>query len=270
MDTNPSPKKGLTGVKLSAYGVDPDDLIIVGGDTPDRKSSIYDERVDLQVKESLVLNIMAYGVLVAVLVRKNAHDECEVVDGRQRVRAAREANRRFREAGRDDECIRVPIIVKKAESSQLAGMMVSANENRQDDTPLAKARKASRLLALGRTEDEIAVIFGVTPQTIGNWLKLLDLTPELLGQVEQGNVSAYQAMQVADAPANVQEKIADKAKKGGGVKRGRPQGSGTLVPSKNRIKTKLETQTVKNCRPAAAALLWVLGLLDEDGFDKAL
>lgn len=266
MDTE---KKGLTGIKLLAYSVDPDDLVIVGGDTPDKKSPLYDERVNLPVNESLVKNIMVYGVLEPVLVRKNAHDDFEVVDGRQRVRAAREANRRLREAGRDAEVIRVPIIIKKAEGSQLAGMMVSANEIRQDDTPLAKARKASHLIGLGRTEDEAATIFGVTPQTIGNWLRLLNLTPELLSQVEQGNVSASEASKVAKAPEAVQRKIAAKVE-AAPTQKGRPTGATSLVPSKKRIRTMIETSEVKSNRAAVAALNWVLGLLDDEGFDRAL
>lgn len=265
-------KTGLTGIKLNnVYSVDPDNLIIVGGDTPDKKSPLYDERVNLPVSESLVKNIMVYGVLEPVLVRKNAHEDFEVVDGRQRVRAAREANRRLREAGRDAEIVRVPIVIKRAEGSQLAGMMVSANEIRQEDTPLAKARKASRLIGLGRTEEEIATIFGVTSTTIGNWLRLLNLTPELLSQVEQGNVSAKNAAQVAKAPEEVQRKIAAKVE-AKPTKRGRPKGEAgvSLVPSKKRIRTMIETADVKGNRPAVAALNWVLGLLDDEGFARAL
>jgi ParB family chromosome partitioning protein len=270
MDT--TAKKGLMGVKLTnAFGVDPDDLIIVGGDTPDKKSPLYDERVNLPVNESLVKNIMVYGVLEPVLVRKNSHEDFEVVDGRQRVRAAREANNRLREAGRDAEVIRVPILVKKAEGGVLAGMMVSANEIRQDDTPLAKARKAGHLIGLGRTEDEVATIFGVTTQTIGNWLRLLNLAPELLTQVEQGNVSASEASKVAKAPEAVQRKIAAKVE-AEPAKRGRPSGEGgvSLVPSKKRIRTMIETPEVKSSRAAVAALNWVLGLLDDEGLDRAL
>lgn len=267
MDTE---KKGLTGIKLNnVYSVDPDNLIIVGGDTPDKKSPLYDERVNLPVNDSLVKNIMVYGVLEPVLVRKNAHEDFEVVDGRQRVRAAREANRRLREAGRDAEIIRVPIVIKKAEGSQLAGMMVSANEIRQDDTPLCKARKASRLVGLGRTEEEVAMIFGVTTATINNWLRLLSLTPELLSQVEQGNVSASEATKVAKAPEAVQRKIAAKVEATPSQK-GRPAGSAQLVPGRKRIRTMIESQPVKSNRAAVAALNWVLGLLDDEGFERAL
>lgn len=83
--------------KGNTLDFDPDDLTLV----TDRSRPLYDERVHLPVSESMVLNIMFQGVLQPIEVSKNPETgDIEVVTGHQRVKAAREANRRLREQGR--------------------------------------------------------------------------------------------------------------------------------------------------------------------------
>ena len=79
---------------------DPNTLTIVS----DKKHPLYDERATMPVDERLVESIMKSGVLEPVIVRRNGEDEkgrpiVEVVDGRQRVRAAIIANHRIGEQG---------------------------------------------------------------------------------------------------------------------------------------------------------------------------
>ena len=190
-------KTALAGSRLNAFAMSPKDLIIAGidADDPTEGQVLTDPRVHLPLDEGLVKNIMVYGVLEPVLVAKIGGIPF-VVDGRQRVRCAREANKRLEREGK--EHVRVPTMLKRGEEHLLYGVSISANENRQDDGPLAKADKVQRFLDMGRSTKEAALAFGVTTQTIGMWLKLLELDSKVRKAVERGQISPTAAAQLAN------------------------------------------------------------------------
>jgi ParB family chromosome partitioning protein len=186
---------GSDSVKLHAakgrtdtFLFDPETLVLV----TDESSAVYDERVHIPTDEALVLNIMVNGVLENILVRTNGqrdgHSVVEVIDGRQRVKAAREANKRLAEAGK--ATIRVPANLKKGEPVDMAGIMISANEIRKADDQRIRARKLQRYINMGRTEEEAAVQFGVNVQTVKNLLSYLDLNPEVQRDIEKMGLPA--------------------------------------------------------------------------------
>lgn len=197
--------------KRDAYMFDPDDLILV----TDEKSPLFDERVELPLDENLVLNLMfapdgvPQGVLEPILVVRNAETgKVEVMDGRQRVKAAREANKRLKKAGLEQ--IRVPGMVSRARGHQAMGMLISANEHRQDDSPLGKAKKAQRYLELGRDESEIATLFGISKASVKNLLSLLDAPAAVRNAVESGKISTSDGYKLAKLePEEAKEKVAE-------------------------------------------------------------
>lgn len=196
-------KQALEGTRLNAFGMDPNDLTIVGLDTDDGPSNpLWDKRIDLPVDEALVRNIMVYGVQEPVLVRKNG-DVPEVIDGRQRVRAAREANKRLEKAGSD--IVRIPVMVRTGNDGHVFGVMVSTNEHRQDDGPIEKANKLSRYLDLGRSEDEACIAFGVSRATIRTWLAILNLDTSVQRAIDTGKVSPSAAAQLGSLPREEQK-----------------------------------------------------------------
>jgi len=183
-----SAKQALEGTRLNAFGMNPDDLVVVAWDTEDGpEHPLYDERAQLPVDEALVIDIMAQGVLEAVLVRKNG-DEVEVVAGRQRVKCAREANKRLKKEGRD--LVRVPCMVRKGDDGQMLGVSIAENELRQSDPLTVKAQKLVRYLGAGRSEKEAAVRFGVSLQTITNWGRMGDLDKVVVKAIEEKKVPA--------------------------------------------------------------------------------
>lgn len=195
-------KQAIEGTRLNAFGLDPDEVVIVGlddGEGPDHP--LYDERVALPLDEALVRNIMVFGVIEPIVVRKNG-TFVEVVDGRQRVRAAREANARLREQG--SEPLAVPAVVKRGDSGQIMGIMLSTFL-RQDDTPIAKAQKVARYLDTGKSEAEAALVYGVSAQTIRNWMALLELAPAVQAAVTAGQIGAVAALELRDLPHREQE-----------------------------------------------------------------
>ena len=196
-------KQALDGTRLNAFAVDPKDLVIVGLDTDDGpEHPLYDDRVKLPLDESMVLSIMVRGVLETVLVRKDG-DAVQVIAGRQRVRCAREANARLKKEGGAQ--IRVPVMVRKGAEADHMGVAITENEIRRDDTPSIRALKLQRYLALGRSEAEAAVAFGVSLQTIKNWGRMSDLDPKVLKAVDSGKIPASAAWNLSELPRDEQK-----------------------------------------------------------------
>lgn len=172
---------------------DPEDLAII----TDKSHPLYDPRAELPVSEAMVLNVKALGVLQPVIVRRNGERDgvaiMEVVAGRQRVKAAREANKRLRAEGGSP--MLVGAIVKRADDASLFATIVAENEARQDDSPMGRARKLARYLAFGVSEAEAAIVFRVSESTIRGWLALLDCDKSVQDAVERGQLPATTAAQ---------------------------------------------------------------------------
>lgn len=195
--------------KIDISMFDPDDVVLVD----EKGSAIYDERVENDYKESLVLNMMyapdgiPQGVLEPLTGRRNAETgKIEIVFGRQRTKAAREANRRLKKQGL--EPIRLPVWIKRANDQKSMAMMISENEHRTDDTPMNRAKKAQRYIDMGRDEKEIAVLFGVSESTVKNMLKLLDAPAVVRNAVDAGKITTSDAYKLArEEPEEAKKKV---------------------------------------------------------------
>lgn len=177
---------------------DPDTLVLV----EDPKHPLYDKRVHLPIDEPMVLSIMEQGVLEPIQVRKNGTGKdgpiVEVVFGRQRVKNAREANRRLRKLGRPP--VRVSATWFRGDDKQAVGNMMAENMVRRDVNPLERAELMQRYIRYGSSEREVAVVAGCTVQTVKDTLRLLDLSPEIQAAVTTGALPAGAAKELADVP----------------------------------------------------------------------
>jgi len=198
--------------KFDVYMLDPDVAVLV----EDAASALYDERVKYDYNENLVLNMMyapdgsdgiAQGVLVPVLGRRNTETgKIEIIDGRQRTKAAREANKRLKKQGRDP--IRLPVHVKRASDVRAMAALISTNEHRTEDTPMGKAKKAQRFIEMGRDEDEVATLLGVSKATVTNLLKLLDAPAVVRHAVDAGKITASDAYKLSrEEPEEAKKKL---------------------------------------------------------------
>ena len=255
---------------IEAYGAagksnllffDPDTLHLV----TDEASPLYDARVELPCDENMVRNIMHHGVLEPVLICKNPESgSVEVVAGRQRVKNAREANRRLKEQG--CEPVMVPALVKRAAGGDLAGIMISENEIRQADTPVGRAEKMRRLIEVfGKSEDQVGTLFGVGIATVRSTLALLDCTKAVRDAVDAGTVNVTHAKQLAKLePAEQRRRVAklvETAATTNGHDRARKQRE-IVEPNGPRMRTRKEIATERDACSGdrRAALDWVLGL----------
>lgn len=169
------------------FHLDPSAVTIIGLDTDHGPGEhpLYDERIKLPLDEGMILSVMALGVQQTVRVTVE-NGVPLVVDGRQRVRAAREANARLAKAGE-------PLLTVKVEGEnaakispeRLMSTMVALNEIRRDDDVLVKATKADRMRARGIPDKDIAIAFGVTTQAVANWAKIAALAPETKPREEE-------------------------------------------------------------------------------------
>lgn len=182
----------LDAKRETMYRVDPDTLTIIGLDTTDGpEHPLWDERIKLPLDESMVLNIMEFGVRepVIVVVQGKGDDRiAAVVDGRRRVMHNREANKRLVKVGGKPH--QTPLIAEKgmSESEQML-LSVSLNEIRKDDPVMVKAAKAARMKARGNSYAEIAIAFGVETQTVALWVNINSLTDTVKKSVNEGRIT---------------------------------------------------------------------------------
>lgn len=253
---------GASG-KTNLLYFDPEVLMLV----TDEASPMYDPRVHLPVDEDLARNIDYQGVLEPILIQKNPETGAvEVVVGRQRVKATRLANE-WRK-GRGVAPIHVPAYVHKGDRRNVLDVIVSENEVRQADTPLGRAEKMRRLMALGRGEQEISVVFGCKPATVRNTLALLECCADVQKAVEGGKIGVTHAKQLSTlVPAEQRAKVAELVAAGAGVgphERARKQRE-VLGDDKPRMKTRKQILAELEVDPTgerAKALRWVLGIAE--------
>lgn len=181
--------------------LDPEDIVLV----TDKEHPLYDRRVHNAPQEPLVASIMTFGVKVPVIVR-NEDGKALVVDGRQRVINAREANKRLRAEGSVPHKIKAMVESRGSTDIDSMGVMVLTNEHRSADELMNKADKAFRMLETGADEKRVATAFGVTVNTLRSWLTLRGASAPVKKAVEAGIVSASAAAAIAKLPKAEQEK----------------------------------------------------------------
>ncbi|HHT0500740.1 TPA: ParB/RepB/Spo0J family partition protein [Raoultella ornithinolytica] len=249
---------GASG-KTNVLMFEPENLFLV----IDKTHPLYDERINLPIDEGMVLNIKELGVLEPIIVWKDPENgrSCVVV-GRQRVRHTLEANKLLLKEGKTP--LLVPGVVKRGSAYQMAKYMVSENEIRRPDTPLGRAKKMSDAMDRGHDEDDLAVLFGCSVQTVRATLSLLDATQAVRDAVESGTVTATQARQLASlTPEEQRAKVAEIESATAGTtghEKARRQRQ-VLGETKPRLKSRKEiTKALEGVSGEYAdALRWVLG-----------
>ena len=151
--------------KTDLHKFDPDKLTLV----TDPKSDLYDRRVHNEPKEKFILDVMHNGVHTPIKVWKNPETgETEVVFGRKRTKANREANKRLRARGEEPKLI--PATILHSKPAGAIGVMISENEHREADTPSNRAEKAARMIDRGGSLEEVGIAFGLEVPQVKNLL----------------------------------------------------------------------------------------------------
>lgn len=258
---------------------DDDKVVLV----TDEKHALYDDRVHDEPSEAMILNIIAYGVIEPIVVWKDPETgKVLVADGRQRVKACREANRRIRKAGGEPH--RIPAIPRRMDAGTSVGVMISLNEQRKEDSPLNLAKKAARMLELGKTEVEVGIALGRSASSVKNLVGLLDAPAAVRHAVESEKITVSDGYKlaklepeearkkverlIAEAPRAPGKKRSPNAKKAREIVTGKKNGSDGRNHDGMRERHQVENLLAEvESEHAQAALRWVLG---EDAALKVL
>ncbi len=254
--------------RTDAFWVDPDEVELVTD--PQHPSGLFQTRALEAPRESLVLAMMACGWSRAsvVVLRKNGDSKPLVDAGRRRTNACREANRRLRATGR--EPIKMLCVLQGGEAHDAIGVMIMENENREDLSPLDRAREAQKLLNLGRSEKDVAPLFGLSVAAFKAQQKLLELATPVQKLVEANKLAPSSAAKLSSLGHEDQVKEAEKlvAESGGKkvtgrdvekAKRERTGKPASLAPTKTQVRALLGALgEADEVIPAAAVLRWVL------------
>ena len=198
-------KEAFKTKKLTAFWFEPDELNIATEPT----DPLYDSRVMEKIDDAFVQSIIKYGIIQPVVISKR-DEQPWVTAGRRRTLGARIANERLKPTGHPG--VLVPCVYKTGNDELNFERMVAENEHRKPDNVINKAEKCQRLIDMGRSVSDIANIFGVSTQTINNWLSLLELPKSERDAIIAGEVSAHAAMK-KKASNGVQRTITMKKKK---------------------------------------------------------
>jgi len=267
-------KLAIDGAKRgpTTFLVDPTELVI----RTEADSATFDPRANLAVDDGLVLSMMRRGWLNAkpAIVRKDGN-KLEVIDGRQRTKAAVEANKRRSADGLEPIQARV-VLEKGASDSDIAALMIVANTARPD-TPLELADKTRRLYQLlGSDEAQTAEALHVSTATVRNRLRVFDCHPSVQKAVESHEITLTDAIKtLAKLPRDEQVKaLADMRSNGvsartAGESRGAPARKARKGLGRGDIKRLLVEKPSAFNKRETLLLQWIVGTASKGDVGKS-
>jgi ParB/RepB/Spo0J family partition protein len=149
----------------------------------------------------LAASIEAAGLLHNLVVVRGARGLHEVCAGGRRLRAMA----LLVEQGRWAENQPVPVLVVPAEQALMASLI--ENVEREALNPADEFAAFARLIDGGRSVEDVAAAFGVTPQVVKRRLKLAAVSPALLKLFREGGIGLDCLMVLAslDDPARQEQ-----------------------------------------------------------------
>ncbi|MDR7587081.1 MAG: ParB/RepB/Spo0J family partition protein [Armatimonadota bacterium] len=188
---SPEPRRRALGRGLGA--------LIPGADLPDRPSEIPLSRlspgafqprqeIDPQELAELAESVRRHGVLQPIVVRP-VGDRFEVVAGERRWRAAEAAGLQT-----------IPAVIREMDDRQAVEVALVENLQRQDLSPLERARAYRRLVEeFGLTQEQVAERVGKSQPAVANTLRLLQLPAPVQASLEAGRISEGHARAILGA-----------------------------------------------------------------------
>jgi ParB family chromosome partitioning protein len=206
-------RQAIEAPRRSIFMIDPHALVLIGLDTKDGPSHPrYDVRVFNKFRENIVRGMLKYGIKKPISVMK-VGERLEVVDGRQRVINAREANRRLKEAG--EPVLRVPVLPpEQGTDAKMSGLMVLLNTHSISMSPYSLGQMAQTLYDRGYADEEVALHLDVTVPTVKNYVSLLSLKPEIQEMIIKDKIPASKGYELARKDEKGQKAFLTRLEKG--------------------------------------------------------
>lgn len=242
----------------------------------DKAHPLYDARVELPVDRALVDSIKAYGVVQPIVVRKNGETRAgvpivEVVEGRQRVKAAEVASSELVAEGKEE--VLVPAVPRRGDDADLFGVMATSFI-RRGEGPVEQAKRIVRFMAMGKTEAEAAIAFGISKTSVRLRLAVIEACAEIRNAVAAEKISVDDAAKLARLPRADQPAALDKAlKEKPGKARRRQVSEDVKEPRLRMVGRAKVTRALKRVEAMDSTvtrtfvvelLLWMLGEMKDD------
>lgn len=158
---------------------------------------------DPESLEELAESIKKHGVVQPLIVRKSIRGY-EIVAGERRFRAAQEAGLE-----------RVPIVVREFTDEQMMEIALVENLQREDLNPMEIAHAYQKLMNhLSIKQEELAARVGKSRPHVANFLRLLQLPPEVQEDVSRGTLTMGHARALLGVKdRQLLRKLAEKVKR---------------------------------------------------------
>jgi ParB family chromosome partitioning protein len=235
----------------------PNDLTLV----TDPMHPLFDPSVHSKPPEEMIMSIMEHGVLVPIVIRRNGTDKTgraiiEVVDGRTRVLAAREACKRQAKAGvpERDRVVVGAVLKKTLRDAAAETAMVICNEHRRTEDVLTRADKLRRYLAHGHTEAQAKVAFSMKSRGFKVLMDVLEMGESLQMALREKKITLEIARTMSALPEGKQAAALSEVLSKGLGRGAAAKGAACKATKGRGSKPKCTTQRTKNYRQIMKAI----------------
>lgn len=158
----------------------------------------YQPRKDFSEEkiQELAQSIKENGLIQPIIVRQSPVIGYEILAGERRYRASIVAG-----------LSEVPVIVKNLSDQDMMVHSIIENLQREDLNPIDEAKAYQSLIDKGFTHADIAEKMGKSRPYITNLVRLLNLSPSILKEVESGRLSQAHARLLINLSKNDQENL---------------------------------------------------------------
>lgn len=177
-------------------------------DFPDHPFRVKDD----EQMDELVKSISLRGIINAIIVRKDPAGGYQIISGHRRTHAARKLGME-----------KVPVLIVDVDDDIAALMMVDSNIQRTYISPGDKARAIKRkydsLIHRGEisdkwSNDEIGEIYGISGRHVQRYLRLNELIPELLSEVDSRRLQFMAAVELSFIDKHIQSMVFEEISNG--------------------------------------------------------
>ncbi len=153
---------------------------------PYQPRAVFDENALQELAES----IKQLGVIQPITVRKIGPDKYQLISGERRLRAAKLAGLKT-----------IPAFVRSTNDNNMLLEALVENIQREDLNPIEIAISFKRLMEeLNLTQEQLSKTTGKGRSTIANYLRLLNLPPEIQAGLRTDKITMAHAKVIASLP----------------------------------------------------------------------
>lgn len=149
---------------------------------------------DPEALDDLACSIKIHGVIQPIVLNKMENGKYLIIAGERRYRASKIAGLKT-----------VPAIIKNYTDKQIKEISIIENLQREDLNPIEAARAIKQLMEEYKlTQETVSERIGKSRSSIANTLRLLNLYPDVIKMIEDGQLSAGHArcLVVIENPTN--------------------------------------------------------------------